>query len=243
MADEEMLEVGLPAGSEDLLVRMQRPQPLHRNEQQAEDEQFEDEVVEPRGKRARLVRNRLDLAAAHQRGDHREADADQPVSLRLDQQHRQGAQHERGDDRDLQRSAQQPDVLEIVGPRVVGHEDVRKHEAQLGQDAEHAEHAGRHAGALAEVDTTGRRNLVEQHGRSPGVPLSRIVLKWGRGVPLALPADDEIQQSDEERLMDHVNSKAMASEPLRKRGKARERRDGREVRARERMARARCRSA
>ncbi len=165
VADEEVLEIGLPAGAENLLVRMQRPHPLHRDEQQAEHEQFQHEVVEPGGEGARLVRQRLDLAAAHQRGDHRKADAHETVRLRPDQQHRQGAEHERGDDGDLQRSAQQADVLEIVRPRVIGHEYVREHEAQLGQDAEDAQDPGCHSGALADVDAAGRRNLVEQHGR------------------------------------------------------------------------------
>jgi hypothetical protein len=47
---------------------------------------------------------------------------------------------------------------------------VRKHEAQLGEDAEHAEQAGRHAGTLADVDAAGRRNLVGKHGSPPVMP-------------------------------------------------------------------------
>jgi hypothetical protein len=69
VAYEEVLEIGLPASAKDLLLFAQRPNALHRNEQQRENQKLEHEIVESRREGPRLVGHGLDFTVAHHRRD------------------------------------------------------------------------------------------------------------------------------------------------------------------------------
>src|SRR5207253_10537782 len=148
---EEVLEVRLPAGAEDLLIA-EHPEALHRDEEQAEEQELEEEVIETGADGAAAVRDRLGLRAAEQQRDRGERDPGQAVDLRAQEDDaRQAEEKGAGDDEEQQR-ADGAEVLLVERQRVVKDEEVGKEKTELAENGDRAEEAGGDPGSLPKVD-------------------------------------------------------------------------------------------
>ena len=164
MADEEMLEIGLPTFAENALI-VQREQAFERNEHKAEHQQLEHEVVEPGRKSARRPDCQgLHFGAAHQQRRGAKRQARKAVAIAARQHHRQCTERESAKDADLQHAAQQAQVRHVRRQRVLRDQQVGQQEAKLAEHAQHAEQARRDAGAFAD----GAAPLqAQRHARNP----------------------------------------------------------------------------
>ena len=156
MADEEVLQVGLPAGAEGTLLA-QREHAFERDEHQAQHQQFQHEVVQPGGKGARRAAvHRLDLGAAQQQRHRAQRQPGHRMALRTAlQQQGQRGQRQRRQDAELQQAAQRVQVRQVQRQRVLRHQPVGQQETQLAEHAQHAQQARGHAGALAQGQACG----------------------------------------------------------------------------------------
>ena len=185
VADEEMLQVGLPAFAEHAL-RAQRKHALERHEDESQHQQLKHEVVQPGRKRARRDDvERLDLGAAHQQRDDAQQDPEQAAAVGSHQRHAEHAERDAEDDARVQDAAEHPEMRRVQRQRVARHQQVGQQEAQLREHAQHAEHARREPGALADGCAQLRAHRRACRGAARGASRMRRVMRspcrWRKG--------------------------------------------------------------